>query len=546
MSKLAHELKRPNAGPQWAPAGEPGAIQAKFGGEMFALVVGIRLDAKSRAPQIPNSEGDVPLQIIPQGDGWVLLASPSPAAGASHLLVMGWMRVRPVRGGILVPYAATREFRGLLPLPLDVGSLQEALVQWHAEQPKELERCLLALPTPSSAPGPNREGARSNPSASSTSASSDRQDTHFAFASCQYPAGLFDRPPAGASFDRLEQALAAPSIQPPIAALLLLGDQIYADATYGILDPARREDRYGEAYRAYDNALRRRTEVSQLANSGRVYVTPDDHEFSDNWEPGPGAASQTALKDGFAAFEAQRVGPLPLRQASGGYWGAVDVGGGHEVFMLDARTQRDPRPWGPRKTCAGSHILNAPQRTALQAWLLGRQLGDLTDGPVAPKFISSSVWLLPRLAGRAGTPDEAWALSDAWDGYPASLHWLLSFIAKNNIRGVVVLCGDGHLAGHAVVQLACDDTQVNLHVLHAPALYAPFPFANARPNEYATQERLSWAWANDWVECEVNASLWPLGDGFVQIGVHSTKGLWEISVTFDTSDLPHRVCWTVG
>lgn len=546
MSKLATELSRPDAGPQWAPASEPVAIQVKFGREKFALVLGIRWDAKGHAPKIPNSGGDVPLQVVPQGDGWVSLVATPPAPGDSHLLVMGWMKMRPVTGGNHIPFAGTWAFRGLPPPSLNAEALQEALDQWHTQKPDELERCLLALPAPSGVPGANHGRARSDPSAPNNSASSAGQDTQFAFASCQYPAGLFDRPPAGASFDRLERALAAESTQPPIAALLLLGDQIYADATYGILDPARKEDRYAQAYRGYDNALRLRAQASRLASNRRVYVTPDDHELSDNWEPGPGDAANTALKDGLAAFDDHRAGPLPLRQVSGGYWSAVDVGGGHEVFMLDTRTTRAPRPWGPRKNCAGSHILNEPQRTALQAWLLGRHRGDLNGGPVTPKFISSSVWLLPRLVGRAGSPDQARALSDAWDGYPASLHWLLGFIAKNNIRGVVVLCGDGHLAGHAVVQLACDDKQVNLHVLHAPALYAPFPFANARPHEYATQERFSWAWANDRVVCEVNASLWPLGDGFVQVGVHSPKGLWEISVTFDTRDQPHRVCWTVG
>jgi hypothetical protein len=531
MSQLARELKPPNAGPQWVPAGGPVSVQAKFGSDEFALVVAVRVGAQGGAPQIPNTVLAVPLQTIQVRNAWTPLTAPEPAASDTHWLVMGCMRVRPVRGGNKRHFDAPWHMPGMPPIPLDATALQDAIDQWHAQQPDELARCLLALPAPTT----NR------------SANSACETTAFALASCQYPAGLLDRPLAGASFDRLERALAAPSTQPPIAALLLLGDQIYADATYGILDPARQEDRYGEAYRAYDNALRTRIHLSQLANSGRLCVTPDDHEFSDNWEPGPGAAAKTALKDGLAAFDAQRAGPLPLRQASGGYWGPVDVGGGHEVFMLDARTTRDPRPWGPGKSSVGAHILSAVQRGALQDWLLQRQQSDSTGSPVVPKFISSSVWLLPRLVGRDGAPGEASALSDAWDGYPKSLHWLLSFIAEKNIRGVVVLCGDGHLAGHTVVELTPhQQPAMEVHVLHTPALYAPFPFANAQPHEYASWERFSWGAANDQVECEVNASLWPMGDGFVQVAVQRRKAVWEICATFNTSHQLRCECWTVG
>lgn len=533
MNRLARELKPPNAGPQWLPANGAWPVQAKFGNDELALVVAVRVGTEGGAPQIADNVLHVALQTIQVRNGWTPLVAPAKVASDTHLLVMGCMRVRPVRGGNRLHFGEPFNMPGMPPIPLDAGDLQEAIDQWHAQQPDELARCLLALPA----------------SVANRSANGPREATTFALASCQYPAGLLDRPPAGASFDRLERALAAPSTQPPIAALLLLGDQIYADATYGILDPTRREDRYGEAYRAYDNALRRRTEVSQLANSGRVYVTPDDHEFSDNWEPGPGAASQTALKDGLAAFEAQRVGPLPLRQASGGYWGAVDVGGGHEVFMLDARTPRDPRPWGSGTAATQAHIIDPPQRKALENWLLGQQLKDTKTGIVTPKFIASAVWLLPRAAGRlnpVGGIEHTPALSDAWDGYPPSLHWLLGLLARKQMRGVVVLCGDGHLAGHTVARLRRAKQTVDLHVLHAPALYAPFGFANAQPHQFRTRDWFIWPDQGHRVGCVVRSALWPVGDGFVKVAVQVLGGAWTVRVTFDTERGARSDFWQVG
>lgn len=409
---------------------------------------------------------------------------------------------------------------------------------------------------PTASPVPARQGAETDPhppaapvaSAESGSVPSGRQGTTFAFASCQYPAGLMDRTLAGRSIDRLNHLIGLQRDPSHVAAVLLLGDQIYADASYGLLDPKEPQERYRSAHDAWWEALTTRENLIELDKINRLFIVPDDHEIADNWESVPDLEQQRMKDTALREFARSRGGRLPQGLPSHGWWGAVPVGGGHEVFMLDTRTRRDQRPWGSRIAAGRPHIIDDVQREELAKWLRVLHQQDLETGTVRPKLVSSAVWLLPRQVGRLNDQGEAKltpALSDAWDGYPESLQWLLTLIASLGIRGVVVLCGDGHLAGHTVAQLTCDHHQTEVHVLHAPALYAPFPFANARPHEYATREQISWTREGDGVVCDVDASLWPLGDGFVQVDIRKPAKNWEIRVTFDTIDQPRSEYWTV-
>jgi phosphodiesterase/alkaline phosphatase D-like protein len=334
-------------------------------------------------------------------------------------------------------------------------------------------------------------------------------------------------------------------------AVLLLGDQIYADATYGILDPTSLGDGYRTNYEATHKSLDRLHGLVALRDHQRLYNSPDDHEIKDNWEPGQDRSNQDIRDQALSAFEQHRLSALPPGSPASGYWGVVDLGGQHQVFMLDTRTMRDQRPWGPGSPPATPHIIHNLQRSELERWLLGLHQIDVEKDTVMPKLLSSAVWLLPRHAGRLnaqGGTDHTPARSDSWDGYPDSMHWLLTLIAHNGIQGVVVLCGDGHLAGHTVAQLTCDHHKVALHVLHAPALYAPFPFANARPSDYATHERFSWIWASNSVVCHVHSDLRPIGNGFVRVDLAQEAGTWQLTATFDTdaAPKPNDVRWSIG
>jgi cholesterol oxidase len=381
--------------------------------------------------------------------------------------------------------------------------------------------------------------------AADTSAPAQRTATRFAFASCQYPAGVFDLVPARASFDRLENTVAGATDaarSTAFQAILFLGDQIYADATYGILDPAGALDGFREAHDAWKEAVGRRLHVGRLLQQNRIHVTVDDHEIRDNWEPGPDKdkGNGQILHEALAAFD-HIMGRVvqPKRSPQGGHWGLVDIGGGHEAFMLDTRTTRDRRSWGPGDSSgAAPHILNKAQRDALEVWLQDQRDTDSKTGVIRPKFISCAVWPVPRRVGRdpdPGMSDAAAARSDSWDGYPASLKWLLGFVVRHNIQGVVILCGDAHLAGCTEVSLRAGSHHTLLRILHSPALYAPFPFANGLPHHYRCNDHLAWDEGGIPHTAHVHSELWPLGDGFVQVDVEPTAGGWKLAAQFHTS-----------
>ena len=71
-------------------------------------------------------------------------------------------------------------------------------------------------------------------------------DCHFLVGSCRYPGTPFDRDTADGVFERMLQIIDSDT---PCDALFLIGDQIYADATAGLLDPASWRDRFEQRHR---------------------------------------------------------------------------------------------------------------------------------------------------------------------------------------------------------------------------------------------------------------------------------------------------------
>lgn len=577
--RLAEQLSPPLERPSWPTSDKYPPEQVLVMPDEdspFAVVTWVRYEAHriSLVPAPGPAAEAIQLQRLDSARGRQRLIVTGLPEEATHLLVMGWVRWRrapqpfdrtlfhqPIKlltDGPDVPVALLTAFAPKL--------LQAALNAVLKKSPGTIETSLLKRPepaplAPAAEPGDRHEDSlRSLPTTPVADTRSPRlggripdtaaarqarpQDTRLIFASCQYPAGLLDHRPASASFRRMEETARAHA---PLGALLMLGDQIYADATYGILDPTNTSDRFESLYLDLHRSLRQYETIDHMRKLAKpqLYVTPDDHEIRDNWEPGGPRVNQEDRAAALEAFERMSLSRLPARQADGGFWGPVDVGGGHEVFMLDTRTERQPRPWGSGSGMPAAHIMGRQQQQALEDWLLKRHTQDGAD-PATPKLISSPVWLLPRRVGRQNDePENSPHRSDSWDGYPASLQWLLGFIAAKQIRGVVMLCGDAHLAGHTRVKLKSGKDAVQLHILHAPALYAPFPFANGQPHHYRChQDQLSWA--NGAISCQVDSELWALGDGFVYLSLVPEGDGWQIRATFDVGATRSRSdFWTV-
>lgn len=106
----------------------------------------------------------------------------------------------------------------------------------------------------------------------------------FVVGSCQYPAGILDQIPAYASYQALSEYIDIiendnESTKPKF--LALLGDQIYADATAGFMDPTTNYDRYIQPYwNLFGNKS-----VRNVTRKMPILTVIDDHELVDNWEP---------------------------------------------------------------------------------------------------------------------------------------------------------------------------------------------------------------------------------------------------------------------
>ncbi len=106
--------------------------------------------------------------------------------------------------------------------------------------------------------------------------------------------------------------------------------------------------------------------------------------------------------------------------------------------------------------------------------------------------------VLPRtLAVRSGGTAAA-LRSDAWDGYPLSLHRLLAQVYERGANDVVFLSGDTHRGNVTTIELTREgsDKKVIAHSIHCPALYAPYPFANAVPEDFARVDSFEFTWVD--------------------------------------------------
>jgi choline dehydrogenase-like flavoprotein/alpha-beta hydrolase superfamily lysophospholipase len=356
-------------------------------------------------------------------------------------------------------------------------------------------------PLPSADPTPIGAGVQTVPS----------RPFVFAFGSCRYPHGLIDGTPDPRSdhpgpADRAYHALGERlQEKDPPRLLLLTGDQVYIDATAGLFDPALLSDRYDLPY----TNLRSSPAVREVFRRLPVHTVPDDHELEDNWEPIDPRAE-----------DARRHGVKAFRQHFRDHDQAPIFYSLDEddfcFFLADARTERRRRD---NRSVATATIMNQPQWHHLEGWLQARSKCQ------RPCFLVTGSMVLPRLARAAGPHATAALHSDAWDGYPASLHQLLAWIFEFDLSHLVLLSGDAHLHGIASIRLTCphhpkhSQRAVVCHSVHAPAWHAPFPFANARADEYLCRDNFTFTVGGCTYRCRVRAGFGPAADGYMEVQV---------------------------
>jgi cholesterol oxidase len=338
----------------------------------------------------------------------------------------------------------------------------------------------------------------------------------FAVASCQYPANFLDGDVATSSYARLRRRVEAPDAPSRPACLLLIGDQVYIDATAGLFDPSALSDRYDLPY----ERLLRTKPLRHILRRVPLYTMLDDHEIEDNWEPPSG--DPKSLDRGREYYLAYQRMAEPRPAPADRLWYAFNVGR-FPFFMADTRTERDPRT---AERFADARIMKEPQFKALTAWLDGQKTRNV------PMFIASPASFLPRHRKATHGPAGAGALhSDGWDGYPKSFHAVVEHIARNAIRNVVFLSGDEHIS-FATTAAICDgrgNEVTRFHSIHSSGLYAPFSFANSSQDNLACCEVFS----SGPYTCHVSTEFAPAGDGFALLHAAQDNGGWRIRCLFD-------------
>ncbi|MBP6852988.1 MAG: alkaline phosphatase D family protein [Rhodoferax sp.] len=334
-----------------------------------------------------------------------------------------------------------------------------------------------------------------------------------AFGSCQYPAGMFDRALAEHSWRRLSSHLRSTVTVHP-ECLLLLGDQIYADATAGLLDPLKSDDRYNTPHEDF----LRIPGVRDVMRRIPVHMMLDDHEIQDNWEPFRPRLKGTRLEQGLDAYWRYQRGQAhpPARYDT---WFKLD--GPHWcAFMADSRTLREYRS---ASRPGEALILGSAQTADLETWLLsGDNAGKL-------KLVCSPAMLLPRHVEHQAEPDYL----DNWDGYPGSLVRMLSFVFDNRLSDVCFLSGDAHLGCDAHITVSCGPDKVMFRSIHTTSLYAPFPFANEREANLKLDDEFSFSMAGRTYNVKVQATAAPDRDGWtlLRAGRDPVTGEWDIQAS---------------
>jgi hypothetical protein len=152
---------------------------------------------------------------------------------------------------------------------------------------------------------------------------------------------------------------------------------------------------------------------------------------------------------------------------------------------------------------------------------------------------------LPRRRTTAEHPASS-LRSDAWDGYPHSLHELLGEIWRARAAGLTFLSGDEHRSGWVSAEISAVDGEaapVRIHSVHSSALYAPWPFAITAAEELAAPEAFEFDGPDGRrLRCVVSAWDDHPGDGFAVLRVRgSAVELWfdRAGAPVDDGETPH-------
>lgn len=280
--------------------------------------------------------------------------------------------------------------------------------------------------------------------------------------------------------------------------MLMLGDQIYADARAGVLDRSTLIERLIPRYRSAFSSAGFRAVARKLP----IYTVIDDHEIVDNWSKefqyvADDGLNKVVFENAKAAFSVYQSSFGPPRSCENSFDYQFSQNG-FEFYVLDTRTQKTRVP--DRK------ILSSAQWRALKKWLR-RQDSD------QPKFIVSGSVFAPGTIENNTVPTPRQA--DNWQMSVPERNRLIDLIVECNIKNVVFLSSDYHCNAVSEISIGTD---LKAYAIVAPALHAPLRFANATADELLKEEKFT---TEGGVDVTILSESWD-GEGWVNIDVSKT------------------------
>jgi len=247
--------------------------------------------------------------------------------------------------------------------------------------------------------------------------------------------------------------------QPAISAIMMCGDQIYAD-DLNLFAPDRDYDEFIAKYRAAFSL----PNIRRLMSGTSTYMILDDHEIEDNWPMNAHESDKALYRNAMATYDIYQASHSPIcstttsgtidRTTLKHYWYQFSDGD-IEWFVTDSRTCRNLSNDNRR-------ILDEEQEQALCKWLI--------NSPARVKFVVTSVMFYP---------DRKMNGDDAWMGFPEQRLRLLETIRQHRIRNVVFISGDVH--GSLTSRLShSEDPDFEVHTVVSS------PLSNSKLLPYAT------------------------------------------------------------
>lgn len=340
----------------------------------------------------------------------------------------------------------------------------------------------------------------------------------FVASCCRYPGLGFEQVRADASLKDIVHKMEGGQISPQF--MLMLGDQIYADATAGLMDsPSVIEKLTLSTRRAFASEGFR-----ALTTRLPTYMVIDDHEIGDNW-----STDATLFRDGYDKEEADavRLRDTALSTFTAYQWAHSPCNGtrpgfnyqfegpASSFFVLDTRTQR--RRYGP-----APQICAPEQLSALKDWL-----DEHTDHV---KFIVTGSVVVPGLSEYETADEVPVRAADTWQLAPEQRSELLELVDACRATHVVFISGDYHCSAIATLTFSGGRTA---YAVVTPPLYAPLPAANVHPAEVLGHEVIGLAGGGT-VTVESKAYQ---GNGFAEILLEQSDSAKWLRVNLHTFNL---------